>query len=144
MTDAQCKAVNADGLRCVRDIAHEGQHAVPGNLWDTPLDSEPPSDEEVIRAALRRLNPEFHKSDSAWPALDRLTARLTEAERERDETIIKASRLISPVWRASSKSAKAQVRELREALTAIEALRRYQPDEPARIARDALDATEEK
>jgi len=29
---------------------------------------------EAIRSALRRLNPEFHKSDISWPSLDALEA----------------------------------------------------------------------
>lgn len=38
-------------------------------------ESEPPSDEQLVRDALKRLNPEFHKLNSAWGALDRIMAK---------------------------------------------------------------------
>lgn len=57
------------------------------------------SPEDVVRAALVRLNPEFHKSDSAWTALDSILAERGDPREALDAVLARIEALEAEVNR---------------------------------------------
>ena len=101
------------------------------------------TDEDRVRAALKRLNPRLYKSDSAWPALDAIMEHTASTERalvtERRASDVEAE-LLTLCYQQAQRDLGAAARVLRDWLTEKENERRYtlSPTTPAEDAARAL------